>query len=179
MEWHFKKLHSFASSLGWNKINSRYLSWKSSKAERFCEHQWWFSLSEERVREQSQMVPLLVQGTAPCCPQRTQRGARSSVMATQVALPGATSLSLLCASRALSLLELALLKAKQLQTGFTKFWAFAISSKCLTVRDRLVFLGCRLWHGGNYTRLGLQGLGLLPSSVTLQRNDTESQFPSL
>ena len=78
-------------------------------------------LSEERVREQSQMVPLLVQGTAPCCHQRTQRGTRSSVMALQDALPGATSLSLLCASRGLSLLELALLKAKQLQTGFTKF----------------------------------------------------------
>ena len=58
------------------------------------------------------------------------------------------SLSLLGASWGLSWLGLELLSARHLQTGFANNWlkvlSFVISSKCLTVGGRLIFLGYQL-----------------------------------
>lgn len=99
------------------------------------------------------------------------------------ALPGAMSLSLLCASWGLSWLELALPNAKHLQIGFANNWLKVLSFCGLIqvpgCRGRLVFFGYQLRGGGKYTRLGLRDLGLGPSPVTLWLSDRGPRFPSL
>lgn len=129
----FFKVHGFASRMEWNKVNSRYLSGKASKAEvtgfSFAITDISHCLGEGRERE-ARLSPHWFRSQHLAATSQTVWTSAALESPRRDALPGVMSLPLLCASWGLSWLELALLDARHLQTGFANNWL-----KVLSFRD--------------------------------------------